>query len=78
VQLRSVAIQVSCGIFRRIRVQTIVLTLSRVYNSNLSAALTMQSSKVNRTSPARVLVSLVYSPPLLVCCYISATSRPAS
>ena len=32
-----------------LRVQTIVLMLSRLYNSNLSAALTMQSSKVNRT-----------------------------
>jgi hypothetical protein len=56
-RFRSVAIQASCRIFRRIRVQTIVLTLSRLYNSNLSAALTMGSSKVNRTSLKRAYAS---------------------
>jgi hypothetical protein len=46
------------GICRRIEVQTIVLMLSRCYNSNLSAALTLQSSKANRTGLVKSRVGL--------------------
>jgi len=56
-----------------LRVQTIVLMLSRLYNSNLSAALTRQLSKVNRTSLERVLVSLMY----IARCYFGARIKEA-